>query len=181
MTLGGSAPGVEELERLRPGLRLMALRVLGSLHAADEAAQETIARAVVAIQNGQPQDPERIPAFVSGIARHVIADACRSRKRDLPLDSLTEGASATGAADALAALISTTEQEAVRSALARISPQDRELLHLAFYEGLSPAEIAARTGEPGERIRKRKSRALERLRDAFLGGSGGHESEGSST
>src|ERR1043166_2172237 len=66
-----SALGIEELERLRPGLRLMALRALGTVQAADEAAQEPLARAIVALQNGQPGDPEKIPAFVTGIARHV--------------------------------------------------------------------------------------------------------------
>jgi RNA polymerase sigma-70 factor, ECF subfamily len=159
----------------------MALRSLGSVPAAEEAAQETLARAVEALQSGQLRDPERVAAFVSGIARHVIADACRARKRDVPLEGLPEAAAVAGTGDALAALISTAEQGAVRTALARLSAGDRELLRLAFFEGLEPAEIAARLGEPAERIRKRKSRALERLRAAFLGATGGHEPEGSPT
>lgn len=172
MTFTGSVVTVADLDRLRPGLQLMALRSLGTVSAAEEAAQETLVRAHVALQNGQPRDPARIPAFVSGIARHVIADACRARKRDVPLDAMTDGAAATGAVDALSALISTAEQEAVHAALAELSASERELLRLAFFDGLTPGDIAARLGEPAERIRKRKSRALDRLRTAFLSAAG---------
>jgi RNA polymerase sigma-70 factor (ECF subfamily) len=155
----------------------MALRALGTLAAAEEAAQETLARAIVALQNGQPGDPEKIPAFVTGIARHVIADACRIRKRNLSLDALAE-TPPSSAADALSVLISNAERMAVRAALAQLSGSDRELLRLAFFEGLTPGDIAERLGEPVERIRKRKSRALERLRTMFLNvGQPGHETE----
>jgi len=75
VTPAGSALGIRELERLRPGLHLMALRV-GTVQAAKEAAQETLSRAVVAHQSGQPEDAEHVAAFVTGIPRHVIADAC---------------------------------------------------------------------------------------------------------
>ena len=179
MTPSDSSPGVGDLERLRPGLQILALRSLGSMAAAEEAAQETLTRALVALQNGQPRDLDKIPAFVSGIARHVIADACRARTKEVPLDAMPEPAAAP--VDALAALISTAEQEAVHAALAQLSSAERELLRLAFFEGLTPGDIAARLGQPAERIRKRKSRALERLRAAFLGAGSGHEGGGSTT
>ena len=168
MTPAGSALGIHELERLRPGLRLMALRALGSVAAAEEAAQETLARAVIALQNGQPREPDHVAAFVTGIARHVIADTCRARKRTVSLDAMTDAEPQGSGPDALAALISTAEQEAVRAALATLSSHDRDLLRLCYFDGLAPAKLAERLGEPGERIRKRKSRALERLRAAFL-------------
>lgn len=45
---------------------------------------------------------------------------------------------------------------------------DRELLRLSYFEGLEPAQIAERMGEVATRVRMRKSRALDRLRRAFL-------------
>ena len=180
MAPGTNELGVEELERLRPGLRMMALRALGNAEAAEEAAQETLARAVVALREGRPSDPQKVGAFVAGIARHVIAKAYHARQRLVPLDAMPHGAPATGMADPLTALVSALEHEAVHAALARLSPGDRALLRLAFFEGLTPAAVAARLGEPPERIRKRKSRALQRLRAAFLG-AGGHEAKGSAT
>ena len=157
----------DALEHLRPGLELLALRTLGSLDASREAVQETLARAVVALANGQPSDPDKLPAFVAGIARHVIVDAVRAQRRVVPLDTLPGGDHASSAADALSALVSAAERARVRDALSHLSASDRDLLRLCYFEGLSPGEIAERLGEPADRVRKRKSRALERLRHAF--------------
>jgi RNA polymerase sigma-70 factor (ECF subfamily) len=157
----------DALEHLRPGLELLALRTLGSLDASREAVQETLARAVVALANGQPSDPTKLAAFVAGIARHVIVDMVRAARRVIPLEVLPAGDHPASNADALTALVSAAERARVRHALALLSPRDQELLRLCYFEGLSPAEIAARLRQPAERVRKRKSRALERLRLAF--------------
>ena len=167
---------VQQLERFRAGLQLMAVHRLGSADAAEEAIQETLARAVLALANGRPADPARVPAFVAGIARHVIADVTRARRRLVPLDSLGGSEYPAVEADALNALVSAAERARVRAALSELRPDDRELLRLCYFEGLTPTELAARLGEPAERIRKRKSRALERLRAAFLGRHTSHES-----
>jgi RNA polymerase sigma-70 factor, ECF subfamily len=169
---GGAA---DALEHFRPGLELLALRSLGSADASREAVQETLARAVVALANGQPSDPEKLPAFVAGIARHVIVDMVRAARRVVPLDTLPTGDHPSGAADALSALVSAAERARVRDALTHLSPSDRDLLRLCYFEGLSPGEIAERLGEPADRVRKRKSRALERLREAFHGPTIGHD------
>lgn len=160
------------LEELRPGLRLLALRSLGSSDAAEEAVQETLARAVVAVGKGQPADPAKLPAFVAGIARHVIADAQRARHRVVSLEGVPASAHPVADDDALAALVSRAERERLRAALTQLAPADRDLLRLCYVEGLTSAEIAGRLREPPERIRKRKSRALERLRCAFQGEAG---------
>ena len=70
--------------------------------------------------------------------------------------------------DPLSLIISKQQREQLRVALVELSAADQEILHLSFFEGLTPAEIADRLNEPAERIRKRKSRALLRLRSAFL-------------
>ena len=178
MTPEETALRIEDLEHLRSGLHLMALRALGTKPAAEEIAQETLARAVVALQNGHPVDPVRVPAFVAGIARHVIADALRAGRRVVSLDAQDQSQPVAIEADALDALVSAAERERVQAALRQLSPADHELLRLCYFDGLTPTEVAARLGEPAERIRKRKSRALERLRTAFRGGdpAGGHES-----
>lgn len=163
---GGAA---ESLEHLRPGLELLAIRTLGSADASREAVQETLTRAVVALANGQPSDPEKVPAFVAGIARHVIVDMLRAARRVVPLDTLPAGDHPSGSVDALSALVSAAERTRVRDALSLLSAPDRELLRLCYFEGLAPGEIAQRLGEPADRVRKRKSRALERLRLAFRG------------
>ena len=160
----------DSLECLRPGLHLLALRTLGNADAAEEAVQETLARAVVALARGQLADPTKTGAFVAGIARHVIVDAVRARQRIVPLETLPLDHHPRTDPDPLAALVSAAERDRVRSALALLPAADRTLLQLCYYEGLTAEEVAARSGEPSDRIRKRKSRALERLRAAFRGG-----------
>jgi RNA polymerase sigma-70 factor (ECF subfamily) len=160
--------GPEELERLRVRLQVMALRALGDPEAAEEVAQETLTRAVEALRRGQLRERENIGAFVQGIARHVIADMLRARQRTIGLEAVTEAAAAAPG-DALSVLISAEERDRVRRALFQLSASDHKILHLSFFEGLTPAEIAERFDEPAPRIWKRKSRALERLRRALLG------------
>ena len=170
----GQQPGsaADALEHFRPGLELLALRTLGSQDASREAVQETLARAVVALANGRPSDPEKLAAFVAGIARHVISDALRARRRVVPLDTLPAAEHPVSGVDALNGIVSAAERVRVRDALSRLSDADRELLRLCYFDGLGPGEIAARLGEPADRVRKRKSRALERLRQAFRGETG---------
>jgi len=166
-----------DLEALRPGLRLIALRALGSADVADEVVQESLARAVVALGKGQPSDPAKIPAFVAGIARHVIVDFQRAQRRMVSLDSDSQVLLPAMEASALDALVQAGDRLTIRTALAQLPSTDRELLRLCYFEGLTPAEVAKRLGEPSDRIRKRKSRALERLRNTLTGR---HERIGSS-
>lgn len=156
---------LSQLETLRSGLRIMALRALGSDDLADEVVQETLARAVEALRENRLADPARLGGFVAGIARHVIADVHRRRGRVDPLDS--HPATADPRPDSLALLISAEERGMVRAALGAVSPEDREILRLAFYEGLRAPEIAARLGRRADWVRKRKSRALDRVRAAL--------------
>jgi RNA polymerase sigma-70 factor (ECF subfamily) len=157
-----------QLELLRSGLRIMALRALHDADAAEDVAQETLARALAVLRAGRRIDPEELGAFVGGIARHVIADRHRAQRREVPLHALPDGPPAV-VPDALAALVSADQHARLRKALAGLSAADRELLRLSFFDDLSPSDLARRLGAPAERIRKRKSRALERLRRAFFG------------
>ncbi|NIW75629.1 MAG: sigma-70 family RNA polymerase sigma factor [Gemmatimonadetes bacterium] len=147
----------------------MALRALGDRDAAKDVAQETLARAVEAVRGGRFREGESFGAFVRGIARHVITDLLRTSGRTRSFETLPDSNKQAASTDALGALISEEEKERLRLALERLSKDDHEILYLSYFEGLTPAQIADREGEPPARVRKRKSRALERLRRAFLG------------
>ena len=157
---------VETLERLRTGLRLMALQSLGDPEAADEAVQETLARAVQALAAGRLRERAKLGAFVAGIARHVIADVHRSRGRTTELNEELTADPAAGA-DSLSVLIATEDRQRLRFALRGLSDRDREILRLSFFDGHTPTEIAAIVGEAAPTVRKQKQRALRRLRRAF--------------
>jgi len=155
-----------ELSRLQSGIRIMALCALRDGDAADDVAQESLARVLQALREGRLRNPERLGAFARAIAHHVIVDTLRTRLRVTSLGSSPELA---GEEDALRTLVSAEQAARVRAALERLSAGDREILRLSFFEGLTPQELATRSGAPSARIRKRKERALERLRAVFLG------------
>ena len=166
---GLAASLTTDLEKLRPGLRIIALRALGDIDLADEAVQETLARAVTALAEGRLEDPAKLPAYISGILRHVCAHIVRDRKQTVPIEDESQAAAPQlqTTFDPLEALISAAELDRLRVAFGALTPEDQQLLRMCFHEGRTPAEVASALGEPAERVRKRKSRALERLRRAF--------------
>ena len=164
-----SDPTPAELSRLRSGIRIMAMHDLRDPDLAEEVAQDTMVRLVHALREGRLQDPAHLGAFTRAIARHVIVDTLRARQRLAATGTAEEPASEE---DSLGALVSAEQAARVRAALEQLSAGDREILRLSFFEGLTPQELAERTGEPSPRVRKRKERALDRLRKVFLEASG---------
>ena len=169
----------QELQLLASGVRIIALRSLGDADTAREVVQESLARALKAIAEGQLRNHAALGGFVRSIARHVIADEIRARSRTVPLDpQLPEPADEP---DPLDALVHAEDAAAIRAALRTLSPRDRRVIQLSFVDGLTPAAVAERLREPRARVRKRKSRALERLREAFFAARRGHETAPATT
>jgi len=152
------------VEVLRSGLRIVALRALGDADAAEEVAQETLVRGLEALGKGRVQRPDNLGAYLRGILRHVIADTIRNRSQTVSLETLPEPTDKHPGSDALATLITREQQAEVARLMAELSPKARECLMLCIFHGLPPREVAARLGEPAARIRKRRSRAIEKIR-----------------
>jgi RNA polymerase sigma-70 factor (ECF subfamily) len=56
-------------------------------------------------------------------------------------------------------------QRAVQSALARLRPEQRQVIEIAYYEGLSHSEIAVRLGQPLGTVKTRIRTGMMALRD----------------
>lgn len=157
-------------ETLRAGLRLVALRRTRDEDAADEAAQEVLARTVALLREREITDKNEVARIAHGIARHVLADENRKWARFRKFLSVQDAAGPPrGAIDALAKLISQEERERLRRAWDKLSPGEREILRRTFFDQAAPGALARELHEPPERTRKRKSRALAHLREAFFG------------
>ncbi|WP_246561422.1 RNA polymerase sigma factor [Streptomyces roseirectus] len=102
------------------------------------------------------------PGWIMGIARHRIADAHAARTRRTPPPGLAAPAGPPGPEAVLDRLL-------VRAELARLPPDQRRVLDLAYYEGLSQRQIAERTGWPLGTVKSHTRRGLRRLRHG-LGG-----------
>jgi RNA polymerase sigma factor (sigma-70 family) len=94
-------------------------------------------------------------------ARRVIANQRRSTRRRFALQErlALEAASAP--------TVSASEETLVYEALQRLGPLDREVLLLAEWEGLSPAQISAVIGCLTVTARGRLHRARRRFRTVF--------------
>ena len=109
------------------------------------------------------------PAWIFTVARSRAIDRLRARHRrenrtvsfDDPavkLDPLDEEA----APDQVASFRQT--RDAVREALAALSPSQREAVELAFFRGLTHVEIAAKLKQPLGTVKTRIRQGLIRLR-----------------
>jgi len=101
------------------------------------------------------------------IARSRAIDRIRSGRYDQknkePLDSIGE-ATSTGASPE-EATVSAERRKLVRSALDSLSPEQREVIELAYYGGLSHSEIALKLGQPLGTVKTRTRLGMIKLRD----------------
>src|SRR3954465_2025937 len=137
----------------------VALRVLGDTGAAEDVVQEIFLQLW---RKPESFDASRgsLAAWLAVIARHRAIDALRKRKPE------------TDIAEVGIALDLDLEEEAgrkiaiekVRNSLASMPPEQRKAIDLAFFEGLTHSEVAARTGEPLGTVKTRIRSALITLR-----------------
>ena len=162
-SLGGQPDAENLTELLRCGLEYVALRALGDPEEARDALQETVVRTLEAVRNRKVPSGIRLPAFAYGVLRHVIADTLERRQRIAPTAADPELTPASQPSP-LEQLVTAEEEAALHGALAQLRPEERELLVRCFVRGERVADVARLLGVPAARVRKRKSRALERLR-----------------
>lgn len=126
----------------------IALRITGDRAVAEEVVQDVffaVWRTVAGFQQGG-----RPAAWIIGIARHRAIDATRTRTfrarmREQELEWVETGTAGQLPDERLERAVLSAQ---VRSALASLAPTQREALELAYYGGLSQAEIAGRMGTP---------------------------------
>ena len=152
----------------------LTLRVLGEASAAEEVVLDVYSQVW---RQAASYDTERGSplAWLTTIARSRAIDRLRSgwqtQQRQESLDVVTDRE--TNAASPEDATVQSERQQLVRQALAQLSPEQREVIELAYYSGLSHSEIAARLGQPLGTVKTRTRLGMMKLRDALgsvLGG-----------
>ena len=102
-------------------------------------------------------------AWLAVIARNRAIDALRKRRPETDIDDVVVSVEPDMAGDAERA----RAMEKVRGALGTMPAAQRSALEMAYFEGLTHTEIAAKTGEPLGTIKTRIRAGLMALRKAF--------------
>jgi RNA polymerase sigma-70 factor, ECF subfamily len=126
-------------------------------------AQDAVAEVFLTAWRRLDEVPEGDAAriWLYATARRVIANQRRASRRRAALQArLAQEPAATQQE-------TSSEHSVVHEALGRLGPRDREVLLLAEWEGLSPAQIAAVLGCLTVTARGRLHRARRRFRTVF--------------
>lgn len=130
-----------------------AYTVLRNRHLAEEVAQETM----IAVWNGAAKyaGRSRVSTWIFGIARNQAYSLIRkeARTEQVPPPALIEPDPAP----------QIVQREHVMKALDRLPHDQREVVFLTFYEGLSYKEIAAIQGIPEGTVKSRMFHAKRKL------------------
>jgi len=165
---GGDPEAISALyDRFAPTLLAVARRILGPAGEAEEVLQETFLQAW---HQADRYDPSRssVSTWLILIARSRALDRFRSR------DARGRAAIAAAAEPrpepsdrAEANVLHAERRTRVRAVLAELPVEQREVLELAFFEGLSQSEIAARTGAPLGTVKTRALLGMKKVRQAL--------------
>jgi RNA polymerase sigma-70 factor, ECF subfamily len=168
LVAGGDVRAVGELyDRYASTLFPIALRILRDRTEAEDLLHD----AFVAVNERAAQyvpDRGTVIAWLVTLVRNLSIDRTRRRERrgTLARDVIAHEPPAS-ARDPERLTSEASERAKIRQALSSLPEAQRQTLEVAFFEGLSYPEIAARENVPLGTIKSRAARALAALREAL--------------
>ena len=150
-------------ERHAGQIQGMAVRAFGSGPDAEDVTQQVFVSAWTG-RNGFRREAGPLPAWLVGICRHKIADtwAKRDRQRRAAEAAIGQAQSAPAATPTFDNAVA--DRVLLLDELDRLGQPQRGIIELAFFEDLTHAQIADRTGIPLGTVKSHIRRTLERLR-----------------
>ena len=141
--------------------------IAGGATEAEDAAQDGFVKAWRALGRFRPGAP-----FKPWLLRIVVNEAhnrrrSAGRRAHLALRAAAAEPSGDAAPSPEAALLSTETREALLAAVNELPDDQREVISLRYFLGLSAQEIAQILDLPEGTVKSRTSRALERLRESY--------------
>jgi RNA polymerase sigma-70 factor (ECF subfamily) len=151
-------------DRYSPVVYSVALRVLGDTAAAEDIQQDVFLQLW---RNPGAFDASRgnLGAWLAVITRNRAIDALRKRRPETDPEDVVLSVVPDMAGEADRSRVA----EKVRGVLGTMPASQRSALEMAYFEGMTHTEIAAKTGEPLGTIKTRIRTGLIALRKAFQG------------
>jgi RNA polymerase sigma-70 factor (ECF subfamily) len=143
----------------------MAVRAFGPGPDAEDVTQQVFVTAWTGRTGFRP-DAGPLPAWLVGITRHKIADtwARRDRQRRETEAAVSQAQAQPGGPVTAGVDAAVTDRVLLLDELDQLGQPQRGIIELAFFEDLTHAQIAARTGLPLGTVKSHIRRTLERLR-----------------
>jgi RNA polymerase sigma-70 factor (ECF subfamily) len=144
----------------------LALRILRTPEEAEELTQEIFLR----LWEANSYDPNRgsLGHFLVFLTRSRAIDRLRSqRSRQKALQAMQHVTPHRTVVNPLEQASLDERSHLIKAALANLSPAEREVLEVAYYEGLSQSETAKRLDIPLGTVKTRSRQALKKLRQTL--------------
>jgi len=161
----GDSKALEELfDRYSPLLYPMVLRILRAPSDAEDTLQEVWLQVWKRVATF---DPKRgtVAAWLVMLARSRALDRYRSLSSRRNAETKVEAAPEASRDDASTPAAQRQLSERVASALAQLAPQQRQVIEIAYFEGLSQTEIAQRLNAPLGTVKSWTRQGLQKLRE----------------
>lgn len=174
-----AAAGEEEAlgmlyDRLGSAVYSLCLRIVHDPGAAEELTQETFVRLWRSAASFS-EERGRVSSWLLRIAHNLALNEIRRRQsRPVAAPSgewdavVASVADPSGEGDPVVAAGMREQAEAVRRALAELPEPQRQAIELAFFGGLSQAEVAAALGDPLGTVKSRIRIGMRHLRERLL-------------
>jgi RNA polymerase sigma factor (sigma-70 family) len=146
----------------------LAFRVIGERSLAEEVLQEVF---LSVWRNGGAYDPARgsVRSWLFAQVHHRAVDVVRreeGERRRTQSNPPTLG-DERGVDDVIEESWLAARRQQVRRALAGLPQEQRQVIELAYYGGLTQTQVAERTGIPLGTVKSRTLAAMRRLREAL--------------
>jgi len=141
---GEPAAEAELVQRFSRALSFLLRRLTRDEAAAEDLYQETFRLVIEKVRNGELREPERLPGFVSSMARNLFLGSARrgSRRQQWHGDAEATETAPDPAPGQLASLLAKERAAAVRGVLAELrNDRDREILSRHYISGEDKEDI----------------------------------------
>jgi RNA polymerase sigma factor (sigma-70 family) len=143
----------------------LAYKILQDATLAEDAVQEAFLQIWRSAGSYRPERAKASTWLLTFVHRRAVDLVRREeRRRHVPVDPLPEP-SGSGADEEV---VARSRREIVQDALRRLPSEQREAIELAYYGGLTQAELAAQLGQPLGTIKSRMFTGLQRLRGLLV-------------
>lgn len=148
-----------------PALFRYAVRLLGDVHQAEDCVTETFSRFLGALKvNNGPRTHLR--SYLYRVAHNWITDQYRAGHSNTSFLDELESTSAEDRDEAnpLERVMDKLDSERVRAAIMSLTPEQRQVIVLKYFEEMDNDEVAAALGKPVGAVKSLQQRALASLR-----------------